>query len=56
MEGPGFAAEEAEWYERFMRIFYAPKSSFAAVVGRETAWDWLLPLLSAEPELLLSDD
>jgi len=44
MEGPAFSAEEASWQERLLRVFYAPKSSFAAIVGRESAWDWLLPI------------
>ncbi|MFT5085715.1 MAG: hypothetical protein ACI906_000286 [Candidatus Latescibacterota bacterium] len=44
MEGSGFAAKEASWLERFQRVFYAPKTSFTAVVGRESAWDWLLPI------------
>ena len=47
MEGPGFAAEEAGWVERLCRVFYAPQASFAAVVGRESAWDWFLPIVFA---------
>ncbi len=44
MEGPGFAAEEAGWIQRVQRVFYAPQSTFAAVVGRESSLDWLLPV------------
>ncbi len=47
MEGPGFATEEAGWVERLCRVFYIPQSSFAAVVGRESAWDWFAPIAFA---------
>ncbi|MEE2628700.1 MAG: hypothetical protein VX670_09455 [Candidatus Latescibacterota bacterium] len=44
MQGPGFAAEEAGWLQRMVNVFNAPQSSFAAVLGRESALDWLLPV------------
>lgn len=44
MQGPGFAAEEAGWLQRMVNVFSAPQSSFAAVLGRESALDWLLPV------------
>lgn len=44
MQGPGFAAEEAGWLQRMVSVFSAPQSSFAAVLGRESSLDWLLPV------------
>ena len=43
--GPGFAAEDLSLFERIQRVFYAPRTAFAAVRGQETAHDWLLPAL-----------
>jgi hypothetical protein len=45
LRGPEFAAEELSLFARLVRVFYAPAQSFAAVLGRETAHDWLLPVL-----------
>jgi hypothetical protein len=43
--GPGFAVEELSLFARLQLVFYAPRTAFAAVRGRETALDWLLPAL-----------
>ena len=43
--GPGFAVEELSLFERLQLVFYAPRTAFVAVRGRETALDWLLPAL-----------
>ena len=43
--GPGFAAEDLSLFARIQRVFYAPRTAFAAVRGQETAHDWLLPAL-----------
>ena len=40
-----FAQEDLSLAERMLRVLYAPRSSFEAVVGRESALDWLAPLL-----------
>jgi hypothetical protein len=44
MQGPGFAAEEAGWVQRLLGVYRTPHVSFAAVLGRESALDWLLPV------------
>ena len=43
--GPGFAAEDLSIFERMQRVFYAPRTAFAAVRGQESAHDWFLPAL-----------
>ena len=43
--GSGFAVWVQGFFERIQLIFYAPGAAFAAVRGRETAQDWLLPTL-----------
>ena len=43
--GPGFAAEDLSLLARIQRVFYAPRTAFAAVRGQERAHDWLLPAL-----------
>ena len=43
--GPGFAAEDLSLFARIQRVFYAPRTAFAAVRGQESAHDWLLPVL-----------
>ena len=43
--GPGFAAEDLSLFARIQRVFYAPRTAFAAVRGQESAHDWLLPAL-----------
>ena len=43
--GPGLSAEELTLSERIQRIFLAPRLAFEAVRGRETANDWLIPVL-----------
>ena len=43
--GPGFAAEHLSLLARIQRVFYAPRTAFAAVRGQESAHDWLLPAL-----------
>ena len=43
--GPGFAAEDLNLFVRIQRVFYAPRTAFAAVRGQESAHDWLLPAL-----------
>ncbi len=43
--GPGFAAEDMSLFVRMQRVFYAPRTAFAAVRGQESAHDWLLPAL-----------
>ncbi|MDE2809601.1 MAG: YIP1 family protein [Gemmatimonadota bacterium] len=43
--GPGFAAEDLSLFARIQRVFYAPRTAFAAVRGQESAHDWLLPIL-----------
>ncbi|MCY4604540.1 MAG: YIP1 family protein [Gemmatimonadetes bacterium] len=43
--GPGFAAEDLSLFERIQRVFYAPRTAFAAVRGQESTHDWLLPAL-----------
>jgi len=40
-----FGQEDLGLPGRLLRVFYAPRTSFAAVVGRESAHDWLLPVL-----------
>ena len=43
--GPGFATEDLSLFVRMQRVFYAPRTAFAAVRGQESAHDWLLPAL-----------
>ena len=43
--GPGLSAEELTLSERIQRIFLAPRLAFEAIRGRETANDWLIPVL-----------
>jgi len=43
--GPGLSAEELTLSERIQRIFLAPRLAFEAIRGRETANDWLMPVL-----------
>ncbi len=43
--GPGFATEDLSLFTRIQRVFYAPRTAFAAVRGQESAHDWLLPAL-----------
>ena len=43
--GPGFAVEDLSLFARIQRVFYAPRTAFAAVRGQESAHDWLLPAL-----------
>ena len=43
--GPGFAAEDLSLFARIQRVFYAPRTAFAAVRDQESAHDWLLPVL-----------
>lgn len=45
--GPSFGQEEINLQTRLLRVFHDPGRSFAAVVGRESAIDWLLPVLLA---------
>lgn len=45
--GPGFAQEEMSLVTRLARVLIDPGRCFAAVVGRESAHDWLLPVLLA---------
>lgn len=45
--GPLFGQEDLSLAARLARVFYAPRDSFASVVGRESALDWLIPLLLA---------
>jgi len=45
--GPSFAQEDLSLLARLLRVFYDPRRSFAAVAGRESAHDWLLPVLLA---------
>jgi hypothetical protein len=37
--------EHSRLIARLLRVFHAPRRSFEAVVGRETARDWLAPIL-----------
>ena len=43
--GSGFVAWVQGLFERMQLVFYAPRAAFAAVRGRETPHDWLLPAL-----------
>ncbi len=43
--GPGFAAEDLSLFARIQRVFYAPRTAFAAVRFQESARDWLVPAL-----------
>ena len=43
--GPGFATEDLSLLARIQRVFYAPRTAFAAVRGQESVHDWLLPVL-----------
>ena len=52
MTGPSsgrlrFGQEDLNLPQRLLCIFYAPRASFEAVVGRESAHDWLVPVLIA---------
>jgi hypothetical protein len=46
-DGSPFGQEEMNLQTRLVRVFHDPGRSFAAVVGRESANDWLLPVLLA---------
>ena len=62
--GPVYSGEPLTIQERLKRVYYAPRSSFEAVVGREDWLDWLLPavivslmgLMSHALSLPLMDD
>jgi hypothetical protein len=41
--GPVLTAEQLTIQERLKRVYYAPRSSFEAVLGREEWLDWFLP-------------
>ena len=43
MDVPSFATQDTGLVERLIRVFNAPRISFAAVRQRETALDWLVP-------------
>jgi len=45
--GPSFGQEEMNLQTRLMHVFRDPGRSFAAIVGRESANDWLVPVLLA---------
>ena len=45
--GPGFAQEDMSLVTRLSRVLIDPGRCFAAVVGRESAHDWLLTVLLA---------
>ena len=45
--GPSFGQEEMNLQTRLLRVFHDPGRSFSAIVGRESANDWLLPVLLA---------
>ena len=45
--GPGFAQEDMSLVTRLSNVLIDPGRCFAAVVGRENAYDWLLPVLLA---------
>lgn len=53
--GPGFAVETLSLFQRMQLVFYAPRTAFAAVRGRETAHDWLLPALLVCLAVLIID-